>query len=995
MLTRDALRRGATRLTAVLATGATVLAVTGWWATPPADAATPSFDLYAGAGTTTLPGGQTMTVWGYDSTAGAVGRPGGPTLTVGVGDQVTITLHNGVGEPTGLFVQGQPMVPDLTGVAAGGTRTYTFTAENPGTYLYEAAPIPGAQHQSAMGLYGALVVQPAATGQAYGDAATAYDADQVLLLGELDPALNGSANPAAFDMRKFAPRYFTVNGRAYPDTQAITATPDSTELLRYVNAGMSYHSMAVLGADQAVIAVDGAPLSEAHHQVAETVGPGQTLDTLVHVPAAATVDTELVVHDASMTLHNGTTRAVGGMLTSVVVPGNPSPTDTTGPALSGAAVAGGALTATADDRGEHGGSNIQAVEAHLDAVGGATITLDAGDGAYDSPLEDATAPVSVPGGDHVYYLRAQDAGGTWGPWTTALVSGADQGGPTTTAPLLTPNLVKGTNTQPVALTATGDDSTSGGNNVTAGEYFIDSAGVDGSGNAMSVDQAATVAALSATIPTSTLDGLSEGAHAIYLHAQDSQGNWGDSVTVNLTVDETGPSTSGITVSPSPNNGTLPFSSSVPGVRVAVPTMSDPLSGGVNSPIAAAEGFIDTVGATGSGIRLTPSNGTFTTTTEGGYFDIPLSTVAAMSNGAHTISVHARDAAGNWGPMATGTLVVDKTKPAVSAVTASPNPTAGEATVTLTATGTDGGTPSSGITAAEWWRGTDPGVGKGTSMTVTGSGPGYTATATVDVASLPEGTATLKVRVRDGAGNWSTAGSTDLVVRHPLWYSTFGNSNPPGVAGTADDSDLYAWSGTAHSRAVDLSLAPYSVPAGANVDGLSRTDGTHFYLSFADNTSLPGLGSVQDEDVVLWNAGSWQLYFDGTAHGLTAANLDLDAISVDGSTLYFSTLGNTNPPGVTGTADDADVYSWNGTAYARDWDATTHGVPGAANADGLDRVDATRLHLSFAADTTVTGLGTVQDEDVLYVAGNAWSVFFDGTARGLTSANLDVDAFDVY
>ena len=53
------------------------------------------------------------------------------------------------------------------------------------------------------------------------------------------------------------------------------------------------------------------------------------------------------------------------------------------------------------------------------------------------------------------------------------------------------------------------------------------------------------------------------------------------------------------------------------------------------------------------------------------------------------------------------------------------------------------------------------------------------------------------------------------------------------------------------------------------------------------------------------------------------------------------------------------------------------------------------HLSFAADTTVTGLGNVQDEDVVYVAGNAWSVYFDGTARGLTSTNLDVDAFDVY
>ena len=33
-------------------------------------------------------------------------------------------------------------------------------------------------------------------------------------------------------------------------------------------------------------------------------------------------------------------------------------------------------------------------------------------------------------------------------------------------------------------------------------------------------------------------------------------------------------------------------------------------------------------------------------------------------------------------------------------------------------------------------------------------------------------------------------------------------------------------------------------------------------------------------------------------------------------LYFSTSANTNPPGVGGTADDADIYLWNGTAFSR-------------------------------------------------------------------------------
>ena len=976
---------------AILTTTALLAAGLTWLSATPAQAATQNLDLWAVAGSTTMPGGQAVAVWGYAASNTPVSRPGGPTLTVGVGDQVNIILHNQVGERTGLLVQGQTMVPDLTGVATGDQTTYSFTANRPGTFLYEAAPLPNAQHQPAMGLYGVLVVLPAAAGQAYPDTSTSYDDDEVLLLGEIDPALNNAANPAAFDMRKYAPRYFVVNGRAYPDTTPIPAAAGSTELLRYVNAGMQYHSMGVLGAGQIVIALDGAPLDDARHYVAETIGPGQTADALVDVPATPTVDTDLTVYDASMSLHNSNTGGVGGMLTSIHVPGTATPGDTTGPVVSSALENAGSLTATVDDGAGHGDSTIQAAEFYLDDVTGAGTAMSAVDGTFDAVQENVTASLTLPAGDHVVYVRGRDAADNWGPFTSVIISGADVGGPTTSEPLLAPNRVNGANTQGIAVSATADDTTSGNSVVAAAEYFIDTVGADGSGNAMAVSPAAPVASLDATVPPSTLDGLTEGSHVISIHAQDAQGNWGDVVTVNLVVDEHGPLTSGVSAAPTPNNGTLPYNSSTPAVRVIATTLTDPISGAVNSPIASAEAFIDTVGANGSGIRLTPSDGVFTDTTEGGYADIPLATVTALANGSHTISVHAKDAAGNWGPFATTTLVVDKIRPTVTGVTATPNPTQGAASVTLTANASD----TSAITRAEWWRGNDPGAGNGTPMTVTGSGP-YAVSATVDVRNLSEGTYPLRVRVRDAAGNWSTAVTTNLQVRGPLSLSTFGSSNPPGVAGTADDADIYSWNGTAYTRSLDLSAAPYNLPAVANVDGLSRVDATHFYLSFSnDTTTLAGLGAVQDEDVVSWNGSAWTMYFDGSAHGMSAANLDLDAISVDGSTLYFSTFGNTNPPGVGGTADDADIYSWNGTSYARVWDASANGVAAAANVDGYDRVDATHFYLSFSATTTtVPQIGTVQDEDVVFGNAGTWSVYFDGTAHGLTTDNLDVDAFDV-
>ena len=80
------------------------------------------------------------------------------------------------------------------------------------------------------------------------------------------------------------------------------------------------------------------------------------------------------------------------------------------------------------------------------------------------------------------------------------------------------------------------------------------------------------------------------------------------------------------------------------------------------------------------------------------------------------------------------------------------------------------------------------------------------------------------------------------------------------------------------------------------------------------------------------------------------------------------------------------------------DASTIGIPstggGNANVDGAVWVDATHFYMSFAADTTISGFGTVQDEDVVFYNTGTWSVYFDGTPKGLTSGNLDVDAFDL-
>jgi hypothetical protein len=228
----------------------------------------------------------------------------------------------------------------------------------------------------------------------------------------------------------------------------------------------------------------------------------------------------------------------------------------------------------------------------------------------------------------------------------------------------------------------------------------------------------------------------------------------------------------------------------------------------------------------------------------------------------------------------------------------------------------------------------------------------------------------------------------------LYFSTVGNTAVPGVT-AVDNAHIYSWNGSAYSLAFDAALG--GLPNVANVDGYDRIDDTHFYLSFsAGTTSVPGLGSVEDEDVVYYDNGVWSLYFDGTPLGLTSSGLDLDAINIQSGILYFSTNGNATVPTVSGSADDADIYSWNGSSFARVWDASANGLPGSANVDGFVRTDATHFYLSFSStSTSVSGLGNVADVSVVYYNAGSWSLYFDGTAHGLTAgSDHDIDAFDI-
>jgi FtsP/CotA-like multicopper oxidase with cupredoxin domain len=289
-----AMRRFAHNRTSVLL--ALLLAATGLVTTgSTAGAAAVTINLCALTGTVTpLPAtapGVTVPIWGFGipTTAGdcatATASLPGPVLDVDQGDTVTINVTNALSAGHTLSFEAPGIAFDAGPVeaAAGATVTRTFTASAPGTYLYQSGGDAG--RQTAMGLYGALLVRPTTAGQAYGAASTAYDVEATLVLGAVDADFN--AGPDDFDMTQYHATYWLINGAAYPDTVPIEATAGQRVLLRYLNAGYDNTTMALLGMHERVLARDARLLNNPFDANAETIPAGATEDAIATVPAAA------------------------------------------------------------------------------------------------------------------------------------------------------------------------------------------------------------------------------------------------------------------------------------------------------------------------------------------------------------------------------------------------------------------------------------------------------------------------------------------------------------------------------------------------------------------------------------------------------------------------------------------------------------------------------------------------------------------------------------
>ena len=302
-----------------------------------------TFTLNTREGTISLPDGNRVYMWGLSAGGDPFQHPS-PTLCVNEGETVTIVVNNSLSHDISLIFPGQenvlangvpsePIFDAGTGelvslapmaTANGGSMTYSFVAAQPGTYLYESGTDPGIQVN--MGLFGALVVRPAAHPDwAYNETVvsgtvtfnTQFNPDEefLLIFSEIDPMLHMAVEQGLpYDMNNYTSRYWNINGRSFPDTVAPNGAewlPDQPygSLLHIhpfnddPNAGEAYHPYPALirylsvgtenfphhphGNHGRIIARDGNVLLDmdqnvdlSYERFTITLSPGQTTDEM-------------------------------------------------------------------------------------------------------------------------------------------------------------------------------------------------------------------------------------------------------------------------------------------------------------------------------------------------------------------------------------------------------------------------------------------------------------------------------------------------------------------------------------------------------------------------------------------------------------------------------------------------------------------------------------------------------------------------------------------
>lgn len=242
----------------------------------------------------------------------------GPTIGVTEGDRIRINVRNLIDEPTTVHWHGLIVPNEMDGpgyvtqkpIPPGGSYTYEYTVGQHGTYFYHTHT--QSDRQQALGLYGALLIEPKS------------DADRLVADVEYTVQLQEWLKREwltypAMPMDGGMPNFFTINGKAYPATETIKMKLGQTLKVRFVGShNVSIHPMHIHGGPFEVVALDGETLQASARYLADTVNvaPGQRYDVIW--PARRPGKWLLHCHIPHHTSNNNVEREGGGGLMLII-----------------------------------------------------------------------------------------------------------------------------------------------------------------------------------------------------------------------------------------------------------------------------------------------------------------------------------------------------------------------------------------------------------------------------------------------------------------------------------------------------------------------------------------------------------------------------------------------------------------------------------------------------------------------------------------------------
>jgi FtsP/CotA-like multicopper oxidase with cupredoxin domain len=284
----------------------------------------------------TSPGGtQTVDILGFGVNIGdpsQVTLAGGATSTIKVPVGTDLTIHfTKSGSMANMPELSFPSLPAGSVHKLGDDYSFTTTTDMIGTSVFQPGSNADAPRQIAMGLVGVLVVTPTGCATCAYDPAVSYVDEAILATTDLDLAfaLDYTSGAHHFSMGYFgqspnpdgSPRkvYHLVNGTSFPDTTVIDVPAGQKVLLRYVNAGVTDKSMGLLGLRQTLLARNASRYTDPQTLIAPLVGPGETADVELSIPAAAPTGQFYSLMDQGRQMNHGNSSGFGGALTFLEV----------------------------------------------------------------------------------------------------------------------------------------------------------------------------------------------------------------------------------------------------------------------------------------------------------------------------------------------------------------------------------------------------------------------------------------------------------------------------------------------------------------------------------------------------------------------------------------------------------------------------------------------------------------------------------------------------